>query len=50
MREKSFLRNAKDDEREILLRRLAIALSQKPGGDKNSFAEHPSANKSTQQE
>jgi hypothetical protein len=50
MREKPFLENAKDDEREALLRRLAMALSPKPCGDKNSTLEQPSSAKSTPQE
>jgi hypothetical protein len=50
MRAKPFLENAKDDEREALLRRLAIALSSKPYGDKNSVSEPPNHTKSTRQE
>jgi hypothetical protein len=50
MRGKPFLESAKDDERESLLRRLAIALSPKPYGDKNSTSEQSSGPKSTRQE
>jgi hypothetical protein len=50
MRGKPFLETTRDDEREALLRRLAIALSPKPYGDKNATAERPLCAKSTHQE
>jgi hypothetical protein len=50
MRSKLFFEAAKDNEREALLRRLAIALSPKPYGDKNSTTEPSLQAKSTPQE
>ncbi len=50
MRGKLFLETAKDHEREVLLRRLAIALSPKSRGDQNSNSEQSLQTKSTSQE
>ncbi len=50
MRGKPFLETAKDDEREALLRRLAIALAPKSQCNQNESFKHPPNERSTRQE